>query len=121
MSKILSPMQKEYVTKSEFGELKFEVKMFRSEFCGFRDEMRIFRSEMYTFRDGVYVFRTATNQRFDAIDKHLVGINERLNILTGRMDTLCEDMPRYVAIQREGFRDDLKVALEFLRPSQHLE
>ena len=96
----LSPMQQDYVTKGEFGEFKDEMRSFRREFDDFREDMYDFKSEIYSFRDEMYLFRTQTEKRFDKVDRQIA--------------ELRQEIPRHMGILREGFRDDLKIAVEFM-------
>lgn len=90
---IISPMQQDDVTRGEFGEFKGEMRNFRLSMNDFREDMYSFKAEMYLFRD-------KTEKRFDKIDRQIT--------------ELREEIPRYMGMLREGFRDDLKASLEFL-------
>lgn len=103
----LSPIKNEHVTKNEFAKFQIEMRAFRFEFNDFRGEMYVFKNDMYEFRDEIYSFRTITEKRFDGVDK-------RLDILAQGLAGLREDIPRYMSIIREGFRDDLNLALEYI-------
>jgi predicted nucleic acid-binding Zn-ribbon protein len=102
MNKILSPMQKEYVTKNEFSDFKFEMRQFRLEFNDFRKDMYDYKKEMYDFT-------LETARQFDFV-------NQRLDSIKSEFVILREDTAHHMEILREGFREDLKMALEFLRP-----
>ena len=114
----LSPMQQDYVTKGEFGEFKNEMRSFRRDFDDFSEDMYDFKDEIYLFRDNItnelssfkgemssfksemYLFRTQTEKRFDKVDRQIA--------------ELRQEIPRHMGILREGFRDDLKIAVEFV-------
>lgn len=98
----------DYVRKTDFDEFKGDMRNFRYEFDSFRKDMSVFKDNMNAFRD-------ETSQRFVTVDIRMAGIEKRLDDLNNNVRNLRDDMPRYMGVLRDGFKQDLNIAIDFIK------
>lgn len=84
----------DYVHKSEFNELKKDVRDFRDEFIEFRDK---------------------TDARFNSIDKKFISIDSRFNSLDRRFDELKEEFRIQTGVILQETRENFKTVMEYLK------
>ena len=100
--------EKDYVTKSEFGDFrsemcdfKAEMYEFKAEMYEFKTEMYEFKSDMYEFREEMRVFKEGTIFSFDKMHADFTNminaaVNELRNESRNNTKMILEEM-------REGF------------------